>query len=84
MWACGFAFKPPESLREWSDRADLGIHVRIASQTAFEYQRGSGPEHVVTAHEATVLELFKGTREPSWRERISRCSNSVEPCAALM
>lgn len=60
VWACGFAFKPPENLREWRDRADLVIRVRIDSQTAFEYQRGAGPEHVVTAHEATVLEQFKG------------------------
>ena len=42
---CGFVVDPPKTLREWRDRADLVIHVRIDSQVAFEHETHGRDSH---------------------------------------
>jgi hypothetical protein len=58
-WSCGWVVAPPETLAGWRDRADLVVHARIDSQSAFEHVRSETITDIVTAHEAAVLELFK-------------------------
>ena len=58
-WACGWVVAPPETLAGWRDRADLVVHARIDSQSAFEHVRSETVTDIVTMHEAAVLELLK-------------------------
>ena len=58
--ACGFVVDPPKTLREWRERADLVIHVRIVSQVSFEHETYRDFPDLMTAHEAEVLTLVKG------------------------
>ena len=59
-FACGFPTNPPETLRQWRQRADMVLRVRIERHTAFEHNRSSGDYDVVTALDATVLDVVKG------------------------
>lgn len=56
--ACGIL--PPRSIAEWKKRADAVMRVRIDSQESFEHDQSSLRPDIVTAHEVTVLEVFKG------------------------
>ena len=56
--ACGMA--PPLSFAEWRERADAIVRVRIDSQTTYDHLiHEFGNSYVMTAHEATVLDVFK-------------------------
>jgi hypothetical protein len=59
--ACGLA--PPLSIAEWRERADAIVQVRIDSQIAYDHLiQESDISYVMTAHEATVLDVFKADR----------------------
>lgn len=57
--ACGFVVAPPKTLKEWRERADLVVHVRILSQVSFEHETHGDFPNLMTAHEADVLTVIK-------------------------
>ena len=57
--ACGNV--PPASVAEWRNTADAIVHVRIDAQVTYDHEIPTlGSSQVMTAHEVTVLDVFKG------------------------
>lgn len=59
VFACGFVVAPPKAPREWRERADAVVRVRIESNVAFEEVRPSWTTNIVTAHDALILDVVK-------------------------
>jgi hypothetical protein len=51
----------PRAVEEWRKSADAIVHVRIDSQVTYDHEIPTlRSSQVMTAHEATVLDVFKG------------------------
>jgi hypothetical protein len=57
--ACGTA--PPATVAKWRRLADAIVHVRVDSQVTYDHEIPTlHSSQVMTAHEVTVLDAFKG------------------------
>lgn len=55
-WSCGSPFY---TLAEGRAAADAILHVRLDHQVTYDHLLATGESEVATAHEATVLDVFK-------------------------